>query len=223
MTPIKAAIAADRGNGLTLSGRPVSDPSAAYCPEQRVPNAKDKQRRTEPQRPGPAQVGSPSPVAVRHVLRYRPQDQNIEKRRQSQPEHPVLQKTTRPLLIISPRHKIPRGKEQEPHKEGLQESLICHKAGQLQLAQLRRLLMIPAAITTVGHGRMHAQHEHNHHPAEIIDKDQADGPRSGSRRLNTGKRSGHHRSQNGGREVRVHGELFDGLKLPARLDVPNFL
>src|SRR5579863_2318882 len=128
------------------------------------------------------------PYSRNIIARQRLNDQHKEQGRKPQPVGPVANEMKSPFLVECPGYEIPRQKEKETHKKRLQKNLVGYESELLREAQFRRLLDVPASVTAIGNRCVHTQHQHDHDPADIVDKDQSRGCRAGRGRLHAGSR-----------------------------------
>ncbi len=96
------------------------------------------------------------------------QDEDEEQQGDAQPERTVFQELQRALGIIGFGDEVAGDEEEKAHKEGLKEYLVGGKCESFRHADLRVFHEVPATQVTVGDGGVHAEHQHDHDPAEVI-------------------------------------------------------
>ena len=96
--------------------------------------------------------------------------QHVEQRRQSQAHRAITQERSEPFAIESGRDEIPGNEKQQTHKECLEKNLERGENDRDEDSRFWILHEVPTPEVAVGDRGMHANHQHNHGPAQVIDK-----------------------------------------------------
>jgi hypothetical protein len=99
-------------------------------------------------------------------------DEHKQQGGQAETEGAIPQKAGGTLFVNGPGDKIAGYEKQQSHKKRLEEYLVGHECQLLWKTQVGGLHDVPAAVTAVGNGGVHAHHQHDHDPSEVVDKQQ---------------------------------------------------
>ncbi len=179
---------------------------------QAIEKGEHQERRTKPHRSGLRQpfpvlhMNQPlmqeaarPPCPRQKILRERADHQHVEQRWQSEAKQSIADEGRKTLPVIGVRRKIAGDEEKHRHEEGLQDTLV-HAEKDLGAKAATQTIpgaidVIPIPERAVGVRRVHAEHQDDHRPPDVVDEQQ---PRRTARRgrgscgrLQSGRQSSH--------------------------------
>jgi len=153
--------------------------------DQAVDDRKHEKRRAKPHRPGFRQplpvfemkqpLVSKTPAAPgpgQEILGERADHEHVQQRRQAEPDKAVAQEPREPLPVIGRGGEIAGNEEQRGHEKRLQKALVDPEEKRGAETRLLPIDVIPVSERTVGVTRVHAEHQNDHRPPDVIDEQQ---------------------------------------------------